>query len=175
MASVIISLLGHVFLIEMNLMKSKFLLILILLMLVSACTPKVDYGATYTAFWTALPSDTPIPSETPTREPTATLTITPSPTDNITETPTETPTETVTPTVALTARLIWPRAKFGPEHVTWRTSSCPTEGNRLSCEFEYRKDDFGCYVGGTCYDDCGWFYSITTIPPGVTEFSSPCW
>ena len=90
MASVIISLLGHVFLIKMNLMKSKFLLILILLMLVSACTPKVDYGATYTAFWTALPSDTPIPSDTPTREPTATLTITPSPTDNITETPTAT-------------------------------------------------------------------------------------
>jgi hypothetical protein len=84
----------------------------------------------------------------------------------------------VTPTLALTARLIWPRAKFGPEHVTWRFESCPQEGNMLSCEVEYRTDEYlNCYVGMTCYDACGWFYSVNTIPDHVgPEYgSTPCW
>ena len=162
----------------MKKVKHVWLIVTILLFL-GACSPKTDYGATYTAFWENLPSDTPIPSETakPSDTPTLLPTDTPSPMPSATQTPlpSETPTQTVTPTVALTARLIWPRAKFGPEHVTWRTSSCPHEGEKLSCEFEYRKDANGCYVGGTCYDACGWFYSIDTIPPGVEEFSLPCW
>lgn len=158
----------------------NILLIFLVIAFIAGCAPKQDFQATYTAFWEALPSDTPMPSDTPSPSETPTLeataTLTPSPTDKMTETPTQTPTETVTPTLALTARLIWPRAKFGPEHVSWREGSCPTEGQRLSCEFEYRKDgQGGCYVGGTCYDDCGWFYSIDTIPPGVEEFSEPCW
>ncbi len=151
--------------------KLFFLSVLIFL---CACAPKIDYAATYTAFWENLPTDTPFPTDTPTPMPSDT----PSPTSTRTETPTptQTPTETVTPTVALTARLIWPRAKFGPEHVSWRDGTCPQEGQKLSCVFEYRKDSsLNCYVGATCYDACGWFYSVNTIPPGVEEFSGPCW
>lgn len=153
---------------------------LIIFVFLGACAPKTDYAATYTAFWENLPTDTPLPSETPKPSETPTLlpSDTPSPSPSATQTPlpTETPTETVTPTVALTARLIWPRAKFGPEHVSWRSGTCPQEGQKISCVFEYRKDSsLNCYVGGTCYDACGWFYSINTIPPGVEEFSGPCW
>lgn len=135
----------------------------------------------------AAPEPTPIPTptDTPTPLPTATQTQTPTitPTETPTATPTETPTPTATftatatPTLELTARLIWPRANFGPGNVTWSTdNNCPLRGERLSCETEYRKDGRGgCFVGMTCYDACGWFYSVNTIPPGVEEFSQPCW
>ena len=127
---------------------------------------------------TSTPTQTPLPTNTMTYTPSPTLTETPTmtPTETETPTPTVTPTETVTPTLELTARLIWPRARFGPEDVTWRDFSCPQEGQNLSCEFEYRKDESNnCYVGATCYDACGWFYSVDTIPPGVEEFSQPCY
>lgn len=123
------------------------------------------------------PSETQPPSATASFTPSPTMTETPTQTPTETETPTPsvTPTETSTPTPELTARLIWPRAMFGPGDVTWRDYSCPLEGQKLSCEFEYRKDGNNCYVGATCYDACGWFYSVNTIPPGVDEFSGPCY
>lgn len=127
---------------------------------------------------TSTPTQTLLPTNTMTNTPSPTMTETPTltPTETETPMPSATPTETVTPTLELTARLIWPRAFFGPEHVTWRNYSCPQEGQNLSCEFEYRKDESNnCYVGATCYDDCGWFYSVDTIPPGVNEFSGPCY
>jgi len=127
---------------------------------------------------TSTPTQTLLPTNTMTNRPSPTMTETPTltPTETETPTPSATPTETVTPTLELTARLIWPRAFFGPEHVTWRNYSCPQEGQNLSCEFEYRKDESNnCYVGATCYDACGWFYSVDTIPPGVNEFSGPCY
>jgi hypothetical protein len=27
----------------------------------------------------------------------------------------------------------------------------------------------------SCWDACGWYYSINTIPSGVTEYSGPCY
>ena len=109
-------------------------------------------------------------------EPTATPTVTATDTPTLTASPTVTSTQTPTPTLALTARLIWPRARFAPGDVVWNTANdCALRGESLSCEFEYRKDGQGCYVGATCYDACGLFYSINTIPPGVEEFSAPCW
>ena len=123
----------------------------------------------------ATPTSTEIPTATASSTPTQTATLTPTETPTETPTPSQTPTETVTPTLELTARLIWPRAWFSPADVTWRNYTCPLEGDRLNCEFEYRKDSQGCYVGATCYDACGWFYSVDTIPPGVEEFSGPCW
>jgi len=150
-------------------MKRQILFCLLVILLLAGCRAK------------ATPEPTATPS--PTQEPTATQTCTPSQTPTLTLTatstetppPSQTPTETVTPTLELTARLIWPRALFSPADVTWRNTTCPLEGEFLSCEFEYRKDNHGCYVGATCYDACGWFYSIDTIPPGVYEFSQPCW
>ncbi len=157
-------------------------LVLLIILIVGACTPKIDNNATLTSFWenlpseTPIPSDTPMPSDTPTPKPSHTPSLSPSNTSTVT--PSETPTETVTPTLALTARLIWPRANFGPEHVSWRLESCPQEGNKLSCEIEYRTDENNnCYVGMTCYDACGWFYSVNTIPDHVgPEYASKsCW
>jgi len=150
-------------------MMRKTLHVLFVVLLLTGCGLKA----------TPEPTDTPTPTEVPTATSTSTATQTPTftPTQTRTETPTpsQTPTVTVTPTLELTARLIWPRAWFTPADVTWRDYTCPQEGQKLSCEFEYRKDSQGCYVGATCYDACGWFYSVDTIPSGVEEFSSPCW
>lgn len=128
------------------------------------------------------PSATPLPTltetatPTPLPSPTASFTPTQTATATLTLTPTETPTQTVTPTPEVTARLIWPRALFSPADVVWNTdNNCPLRGENLSCEFEYRRDNQGCYVGATCYDACGLFYSIDTIPAGVETFSAPCW
>ena len=111
---------------------------------------------------------TPPPTSTSTVTPTITLTLIPTET----RTPTVTPTQTLTPRP--TAGLIWPRARFSESDIIWRQTYCAREGYNLSCEIEYRKDWSGCYVGMTCYDDCGWYYSVNTIPPGVDEFSQPC-
>ena len=143
--------------------------ILFVVLLTAACGAKAPPEPTVTA----TPSE--VPTATASSTPTQTPTLTPTSTRTETPTPSHTPTETVTPTLELTARLIWPRAWFSPADVTWRDYTCPQEGERLSCEFEYRKDSQGCYVGATCYDACGWFYSVDTIPPGVEEFSNPCW
>lgn len=52
----------------------------------------------------------------------------------------------------------------GPE--TW----CPARGEGLNCETEYREyDGEGC-VASTCYDDCGYYYSIDTCPYTSDEF-----
>jgi len=150
-------------------MIKRILSVFFVLVLLTGCGKKV----------TPEPTTTPTPMDTPTitasSTPSQTNTLTPTQTPTETPTPSQTPTETVTPTLELTARLIWPRAWFSPADVTWRDYTCPLEGERLSCEFEYRKDNQGCYVGATCYDACGWFYSVDTIPPGVEEFSDPCW
>ncbi len=143
--------------------------IFLVLFFISGC------GTKTTPKPSATPTVTEMPTVTASSTPTQTATLTPTETPTETPTPSQTPTETVTPTLELTARLIWPRAWFSPADVTWRNYTCPLEGERLSCEFEYRKDSQGCYVGATCYDACGWFYSVDTIPPGVEEFSGPCW
>lgn len=153
-------------------MRRSFVLFILSLILLSGCG---FFGSP-----TPAETETPLPSETLTATPSPTASNTPTPTvtstNTSTPTPSVTPTVTFTPTPELTARLIWPRAMFGPGDVTWRDYTCPQEGQRLACEFEYRKDSsFNCYVGGTCYDACGWFYSVDTIPPGVNEFSGPCW
>lgn len=153
-------------------MKKNFPLLILLLFLLNACGfNNVDPTLTPSVTATPLPSNT----ATHTASPTFTETPTQTPTETETPTPSVTPTETFTPTPELTARLIWPRARFGPGDVSWRGYSCPQEGQNLSCEFEYRKDSQNCYVGATCYDACGWFYSVNTIPPGVEEFSGPCY
>ncbi len=181
-------------------MKRSFLFffVLITVLLLTACNNRVptkddvegavqqtvvSHNATATEharmFPTATMTNTAVPptntaTATPTLTATATMTCTPSPS------PTETPTETPIPTEVTAAwyppgNLIWPRAHFGPQHISWRTSYCAEEGKNLSCETEYRKDNQNCYVGMTCYDACGWYYSVNTIPPGVEEFSGPCW
>ncbi len=147
--------------------------LMILAVLVSACSQPLTPSPTATSV--------PLPSATPTSAPppTSTATPTPSPTaePSQTPTPTDTPTITPTPTLRLTERLIWPRALFAPHNVSWAPTEswCALRGEYLSCETEYRKDGSNCYVGHTCYDACGWFYSVNTIPPGVEEFSGPCW
>ena len=154
------------------------LLIAFCTLAVSACT------AQSTPSVATLPSvtkvaDTAIATKKPTALPSATQTKTPTPTLTATHTatPTQTSTLTATPTLSLTQKLIWPRALFGPDNVSWAPTNswCPLRGENLTCETEYRKDSGHCYVGSTCYDACGWFYSVDTIPFGVNEFSAPCW
>jgi len=75
---------------------------------------------------------------------------------------------------------IWPRADFSDEDVSWAKTppNCPVRGIGLNCEIEYRQyDDNSCRVGMTCYDSCGYYYSVDTIKarPGEFRFSGPCW
>lgn len=151
-------------------MKKFYLALLFALLALNACSPANEPVES-----TAMPSPlvemktfTPSPTSTATATPTITLTLIPT----ASHTPTITPTQTLTPRP--TVGLIWPRAIFSESDVVWRKTYCAQEGQNLSCEMEYRKDWNGCYVGMTCYDACGWYYSVDTIPPGVEDFSQPC-
>ncbi|MFZ3070625.1 MAG: hypothetical protein WA110_05845 [Anaerolineaceae bacterium] len=153
--------------------RSLVFLGLILVLVLPACSPWQTPEPTQTP--TVTPSIIPTATTIPTH--TATLTPTPNLEPSQTPTPTNTSTITPTPTLALTERLIWPRALFSSADVVWAPTNtwCALRGEYLSCETEYRKDNQGCYVGHSCFDACGWFYSVDTIPPGVNEFSGPCW
>ncbi len=76
--------------------------------------------------------------------------------------------------------LIWPRADYTDADVTWspKPSGCAERGVNLTCEIEYRKyDDGSCLVGQSCWDSCGFYYSVDTIKDktGNWEPSGPCW
>lgn len=186
--------LGHILLEDLvlrikNIVKFKLVLLSILLLsLTAACASRAEIEATKTTAVEATVEEaarlTEVnrPTHTHTAIPTDTPTVTPSHTPTNTSTPTSTPTETSTPTVTPTktpdyGRLIWPRALYSESQIIWRRSACAQEGRNLSCEIEYRSDAQGCYVGMTCYDACGWYYSVNTIPPGVGPDmgSGPCW
>lgn len=75
---------------------------------------------------------------------------------------------------------IWPRADYLPADITWgyNPPDCPVRGINLSCEIEYRRyEDNSCLVGMSCYDSCGFYYSVDTIKDksGEWESSGPCW
>ena len=186
--------LGHILLedpvIRINyIMKLKSLLLSILILfLATACMSRAEIDATKTAVVLATAEESARLTEvnklthTNTAIPTDTPTVTPSNTPTKTSTPSKTPTETPTPTVTPTETpnyggLIWPRAIYSESNITWRQGYCAHPGRDLGCEIEYRRDSQGCYVGMTCYDVCGWYYSINTIPAGVgPEYGSvPCW
>lgn len=154
-------------------MKKVSIILLIFLLVLSACSKPEPVEPT------AEPSPTLTNTATPTETATATATKTATPTRTPTKTaiPTDTPTATLTSAEQMGGGLIWPRAKFSEGNITRRQSYCAAEGKNLSCEVEYRKDSSGCYVGMTCYDDCGWYYSVNTIPGNVgPEYGSgPCY
>lgn len=129
-------------------------------------------------------SVSPTKIETPTQIATSTLTLTPTqkPTETLTPSPSPSTTYTGEPTddatpVPYYGIPILPRASFHHGHISRRQGFCAEEGMKLSCEAEYRTDYRGCYVGMTCYDACGWYYSVNTIPDDVgAEYGSgPCW
>jgi len=75
---------------------------------------------------------------------------------------------------------IWPRADFSPADITWgyTPANCPVRGINLTCEIEYRRyADNSCLVGMSCFDSCGFYYSVDTIKnkSGSYSFSGPCW
>ena len=158
-------------------MKKISLVLFVFLLVLSACSKPEPVEPT------AEPSATSTNTATPTETATATATATKTATPTRTPTKTAVPTETATATATLTSAeqmgggLIWPRANFSEGNITWRQSSCSAEGKNLSCEIEYRTDSSGCYVGMSCYDDCGWYYSVNTIPGhvGAEYGSGPCY
>lgn len=172
----------------------KLIIIIVLIFSITACQPAVDISdavddmvqagleeATQESLKQTL-SVTPTGTSTPTFTPTCTATATP--TKTITPTPSPTHTETATlvpeptgPQPTPYGQLIWPRANFSESQVLWRHQHCNDVGKNLSCEIEYRTDPSGCYVGMTCYDACGWYYSLDTIPGhvGAEYGSGPCW
>lgn len=82
-----------------------------------------------------------------------------------------------TPTLA---NIFWPHAEFTDADITWgyTPSDCAVRGINLTCETEYRQyDDNSCRVGMSCYDSCGFYYSVDTIKgrSGEYKFSGPCW
>jgi hypothetical protein len=86
----------------------------------------------------------------------------------------------IIPATPTPAAFIWPRADFLPADVTWGNTpaNCPERGVNLSCEIEYRLyDDNSCLVGMSCFDSCGFYYSVDTIKnkPDPYTFSGPCW
>ena len=160
--------------------KSFILLIMVFIMVTAACAvPPPTEPATLSNPTSVVNTNTPLATATYTATATATATATMTPTNRppkeLLPTLTFTPAPTQTPTGVYTGGLIWPRAHFSEANVSWRTTNCANPGKNLSCEIEYRKDSSNCYVGMSCYDDCGWYYSVNTIPAGVEEFSLPCW
>ena len=150
--------------------------LLALTMLLAACAPKVDTAATQTAAITD--TSTPTSTDTSTLTPTNTPTLTPTATETPTPTDSPTPTETLTPTFGLNPYLIWPRATFSVSDITWGGETwCPARGENLTCETEYRNYNGNCVVGMSCYDACGFYYSVNTIPDGggAYTFSGPCY
>ncbi|MFH1446766.1 MAG: hypothetical protein ABIG43_05060 [Chloroflexota bacterium] len=83
-----------------------------------------------------------------------------------------------TPTKSFLAGLIWPKASFTADDISWAGDDtwCEQRGENVFCETEYRIYDGECYVGSSCYDDCGYYYSVDTIPQdgGDYTFSGPC-
>ena len=45
---------------------------------------------------------------------------------------------------------------------------CPDRGLNVQCEYEYRKYTNLCTTSITCYDACGYYYSIDNIPENMT-------
>ena len=166
---------------------------ILFLILVNACGASTPIQPTVVQPVVLLITDTPLPTSTlmPTSTATATATLTVTPTNRPTRT--TIPTITSSPTWMAPTRdpelgpasggsssgtsggLIWPRASFSDGDVSWRAGTCAQEGENLTCEIEYRKDSSKCYVGMSCWDACGWYYSVNTIPAGVTEYSGPCY
>ncbi len=75
---------------------------------------------------------------------------------------------------------IWPLADFTAADISWGEAppGCTTRGIGLTCETEYRiYEDGSCLVGMSCYDDCGYYYSVDTIKthPGSYTFTDSCW
>ena len=78
---------------------------------------------------------------------------------------------------------IWPRADYTAADITWGITppDCKERGVNLSCEIEYRKyADGSCRVGQSCWDSCGFYYSVDTInnykdSNDYWEPSGPCW
>ncbi|MGB4595921.1 MAG: hypothetical protein WBI14_08455 [Anaerolineaceae bacterium] len=136
------------------------------------------FPPTPTATPTSTTTPTVTPTFTPTQTPTETATPTLTPTSTKTATPTATPTEepTLTPTWGPIPGMLWPRATFTANDITWGTW-CPDRGQNVSCETEYRNYGGVCTVGMTCYDSCGFYYSVDTIRyyTGPYSFSGPCY
>ena len=75
---------------------------------------------------------------------------------------------------------IWPLADFTAADIFWGETppGCTTRGIGLNCETEYRiYEDGSCLVGMSCYDDCGYYYSVDTIKnhSGSYIFADSCW
>jgi hypothetical protein len=75
---------------------------------------------------------------------------------------------------------IWPRADFTAADINWgqTPSGCTARGINLSCEIEYRLyDDGSCLVGMSCFDSCGYYYSVNTIKDKTGDWIpwGPCW
>lgn len=84
------------------------------------------------------------------------------------------------PPTATPVGFYWPRADFTTDDITWGETpkGCTVRGINLRCETEYRLYEDGvCRVGMSCYDDCGYYYSVNTIDEGVGSyiFSGPCY
>ncbi len=78
------------------------------------------------------------------------------------------------------AGFIWPRADFTANDITWAATppGCTTRGVGLNCETEYREySDGSCVVGMSCFDSCGYYYSVNTIDgkTGPWVGRGPCW
>lgn len=78
------------------------------------------------------------------------------------------------------AGFIWPRADFTADDITWARTppGCTERGVGLTCETEYREyPDGSCLVGMSCFDSCGYYYSVNTIDDktGPWVGRGPCW
>jgi hypothetical protein len=86
----------------------------------------------------------------------------------------------VRPPTPTPSGFIWPRADYTTADITWGVTppGCTERGVNLSCEIEYRKyADGSCLVGQSCWDSCGFYYSVDTIKDktGSWESTGPCW